>query len=659
MRAFASFLSVVVILGGLILARPTHVSPFNPWFLVLFAGAAAVFVFARFYRWPVHRSRFLLRQPLSLPSTWGWIAAGLIFSSMAVGAMLWFEKNNYVSYLSVIIIWLTGTACCLSAFLGSICLPASWRSWFKAHAGAWLGVGGVMLLAFLLRFYELGNTPRVINGDEGWVGMTALATVHHPYANPFALWENFGTIYLQIMNALFNMLGATPFSLRLLPAIGGVMAIPATYLLGRQVANHRIGLLAAALLAVLHSHIHFSRTVAVMYIQDTWLIPLELYLLLSGVQKRRPWRVALAGIVLGFHFHVYLTAQLMTGVIFIYWLLLLLTQRGQRKPILKLSLVFSVSLATVILPHMVYALQHRGAYLERLSKEGTFNSGWLASEVIIRGESPVRILSERVLHVFLSLFHYPASDFYGTPMPMLALFVATLLILGLGIALWKTRALGYLLLNGYFWGVIVSVGILAVPPSADTYRILAAFPAVTILAATALDHLLGTLGLGWEQNRKGFVGASGLFLAGVALLNLWIYFFDFAGHCRYADDISGRFASYLGNYLRTLPREQKVYILSDDIFVLGAYRSVDFLSGSKPVIDFPDPISQLALVPGEMVIANPNRIQELWDWVHEHPGGELHMEYDCRQEILLSYRLPFSEGWQILPSDRDSLDAQP
>jgi hypothetical protein len=62
----------------------------------------------------------------------------------------------------------------------------------------------------------------------------------------------------------------------------------------------------------------------------------------------------------------------------------------------------------------------------------------------------VQILAERVAHTFLSLNYYPAGDFYGARIPVLDLATATLFILGLGYAVWRTRSPEYLLLNGYF-----------------------------------------------------------------------------------------------------------------------------------------------------------------------------------------------------------------
>ena len=133
----------------------------------------------------------------------------------------------------------------------------------------------VTLGAALLRFIDLGQLPRVINGDEGLIGQFVLAAKRNPLANPWSLFENIGGLYRHGIGMMIKLFGQTPFALRLLPAIGGTLAIPALYVLARELFGRRVALMAAILLAVSHAHIHFSRTVAVTYIQSTLFAPLD------------------------------------------------------------------------------------------------------------------------------------------------------------------------------------------------------------------------------------------------------------------------------------------------------------------------------------------------------------------------------------------------
>ena len=129
-------------------------------------------------------------------------------------------------------------------------------------------------------------------------------------------------------------------------------------------------------------------------------------------------------------------------------------------------------------------------------------------------------------------------------------------------------------------------------------------------------------------------------LGSLIIFNLWTYYADFAGKCRFAEGQAGRFASYLGWELSNIDNELEVYLLSDDYFFHGSHASTLFLSQSRRVTNFSDSVDMLDAVSGETVIAPPTRIAELEQWARAHPGGQLHYEYDCDVTMLLSYRVP-------------------
>ena len=121
----------------------------------------------------------------------------------------------------------------------------------------------------------------------------------------------------------------------------------------------------------------------------------------------------------------------------------------------------------MIMPEFFFIIRNFNEFFNRLSQDGTFQSGWLAQTVINTGQNPVQVLAGRVVHAFLSLIYYPALDFYGSNIPMLTIFASVFFLAGLGIALLRVRKPGMLLLNGYFWAATLAVGIFSVPPSAD------------------------------------------------------------------------------------------------------------------------------------------------------------------------------------------------
>ncbi|MBE0682410.1 MAG: glycosyltransferase family 39 protein [Anaerolineales bacterium] len=639
-RRVAAFLGIFFILVSqfLIFSRPideTILFPPYSWLAVL---GVVILVASqlirpdlfsrRFSAWPVFHERVF------------WVLAALFLSGLAAGATANLMLFTRVNYIPVVTIWLLAAGAYCYAFFDVSPDARSVFEWIKKNRTEIIVVAVVTLLAAAFRFYKLGELPRVLDGDEGRIGFMAQSTVSDVLANPFALWENFGALYLQLIYLSMKFFGVNAFALRLMPAIGGTLAIPSLYLLARWIGGRRVALITVLILAFSHSHIHFSRIVSVAYIQGTWLAPLELYLLISGLVKRESWRTALSGILVAIHFSVYLTAQVILGLALIYMLILLLFYRPWFRQRFSQAAVFWGGFLITILPEAYYIFSTPNEFFNRLGADGTFQSGWLASTMQLTGQSALEILSGRFLHAFLSLIYYPALDFYGSPSPMMSMISSTMFLAGAGIALWRIRNPAYLLLNGYFWGATFSIAIFATPPSADSYRMLMALPAAFIMATLGLDQILDLLGLGWKSARNAYVFVVSAILVSLFIFNLWTYYGDFAGRCRFGGNLVGRFASYLGGYAGTIDNELQVYLLSDSQYFYGSHASTDFLSERRKITNIPDSLDLFNPVSGETIIASPERIPELEAWARAHPGGQLNYRYDCDTTILLAYRVP-------------------
>ena len=638
-RAVITGFAVALVLAGQIVfySVPRDRSYGLPWGLALTVGGILLFVLASARRIPSAVMARLARRPIS-PSVL-WLAAAIGLACLTAAVSVAFENYGQTNYLPLLFLWYSGAGCYLAAMAMSQPIKFE-RTWLSAHRNELLGVGAVTILAAALRFYALGAIPRIINGDEGLMGQAALVTSQIPLANPFALYQNFGAWYLQAVDLMLRMFGQDAFALRLLPAVGGTLAVPALYLLARRLFGVRPAFFAAALLAASHILLAFSRTAAVGYVQGTALIPLELYFLISGLEDRNALRAAVGGLILGLHFSVYLGAQVAAAYSLAFIAVATVVCRPLVQKAWRAILAFWGGVIVMALPQAVYSWEHPSEFLARLNADGTFQSGWLSQTMSATGQGAIQILAERVAHVFLSFVYYPAIDFYGSPTPPLSLIEATLFLVGLGYSLWRTRDHRFLLINGYFGSVVLAIGIFAVPPTADSYRILMALPAALLLAGLGLEQLLNVATSILPNGRLVQAGLAGFVLLGSFAINQWTYWVDFAGQCRYGSDPQTRFASYLGSYLGRLDRDSQVYLLSDDVFRYGTHGSVDFLSRNFPVQNVPDALATWSPPPNSLLIAPPSRAAELIDWVGQHPNGKLHREYDCANLMLAAYQTP-------------------
>lgn len=640
LRGWWAALSIFLVLVGLILlyAAPVQAEIIMPLSLWLSVAGAVLFIFSNFVRAGRRIHGWMDRLPAG--RTFFWIIAAILLSILATVSMVAFSRENRVNYLPVATFWLSAGICYLVAFAENTLSQFRPWEWIKAHRNELLAIGAVTLLGVALRFYKLGQIPLIINGDEGRMGIAAQSTDSGGLSNPFALWENFGSLYLQFINLSIKVFGNTSFAIRLIPAIGGSLAIPSVYLFARQVAGKRIALISAALLSISHTQMHFSRTAAVGYIQDTWLIPLEFYFLISGLKKHSSWQAALGGIILAIHFSIYLTSQIVFALLVVYLLVLLVFFRNWLKAAIKQVSVYWAGFGIMILPEATNIIQHPHAFIARLAVDGTFQSGWLVQQMASTGQGAIQILGERVLHAFLSIIYYPAIDFYGSPIPMLSIVTAALFLLGLVILLVRRQSQETLLLNGYFWASLLAVGLFSIPPSADSYRMLMALPAMLIMAAIGLDRVLELLGVGWEKSRKAHAAVISVLLVNLLVSTLWTYYFNFHGSCLYGEDLAGRFASYVGNFAHSEEQGATIYLLSNDIYSYGTHASTQFLAEGRNILNFPDPVDQLILTRGDMIIANPDRIAELQQWAISQSLGSLKPVFDCTTEIMLIYRYP-------------------
>ncbi|MGH7498432.1 MAG: glycosyltransferase family 39 protein [Gemmatimonadales bacterium] len=144
-------------------------------------------------------------------------------------------------------------------------------------------VAGMLLLAVVLRFWRLGFWG--FEGDEIYTLRDSLTP---QFDNPRPL------MYLLNYYVVRPFAPLDEFGLRLLPAIFGVLAIPAFYLVCRRLAGTRAALFGTLLLAVSGIHVYqsqYARYWSLVFLLST-IYPFALYL---GLRERN-WRALALGL---------------------------------------------------------------------------------------------------------------------------------------------------------------------------------------------------------------------------------------------------------------------------------------------------------------------------------------------------------------------------
>lgn len=635
----AAFASVLFAQSQNDIDSPWRLAHIVPWWIV----AALLFGLLVLYQ----ERRDLLLYPFDGSERKFWqtllIILAVICSIWAVLLIIDNENNGELDYRDVFGLWLMAIGMIMAANMRRP--QISFRQFVNQHRIDLILMAVFTFIAAALRFISLGALPDIVGGDEGLLAIAGLEAIAGAYESPFATVYGAGTLFVHELGALMRIFGANAFGLRAASAIGGTLAVPIVYLLGRELFNRRVAVIAATLLMTSHFHIHFSRMVAVTYIQGTFYASLTIYLLVSGLRRRDSLRLTLAALVLAIYFMIYLDSRVIIGVV----LLILMGSALAKRPLFAQNMRRLVLFAFVFLiaaaPMLLWATRHSGEFNARLEQEGTFETGVLE----VRGEElqrgALQLIGDSFLSSTMTLVALPVVDFYYNDFPILpTILTGVLFLFGLVYSLTHMRRMSSLILNVWLWGYIAAVSIFTLQWFAGGYRLLTIFPAVCILVGLGLDRILHFMHL----PARTVIRVTALVGLLIAIINLNIYFVDYLPSCRFGGDEQTRLSSRIGQYLGRLDNLTRAYLVTDGSVEAGTHPSLEFLSRGIEVINVYDPVNDTSFkVTGPTAfIAVIDRGAELASVANTYPGGEWDNLFDCGEVVFLSYRLDASTAFR-------------
>jgi 4-amino-4-deoxy-L-arabinose transferase-like glycosyltransferase len=227
----------------------------------------------------------------------------------------------------------------------------------------WIVLAVILAAAFGLRVYELGNYPAGLFCDEAAEGYNAYTLLHsgqdeHGKTLPLFIWSFFAfkyPLYTYPTVPWVALFGLTEFATRFQAALYGTGTVAVAFLIGRQLFHPVAGLAAAAVLAVMPWHFHFSR-IAFALIGFPFWFGLGFYFFVRAVgetARRRDW--LLAATCFALCFYIYAISQLMVPVFLAVAVLLCMHAVWRRRWWVLQAVVVGLA---VSLPFVVFYWNH-------------------------------------------------------------------------------------------------------------------------------------------------------------------------------------------------------------------------------------------------------------------------------------------------------------
>lgn len=428
----------------------------------------------------------------------------------------------------------------------------------------------ITALAAVLRLYALTTVPPGLHYDEAFKGVNARDLLA---GAPLRLFfeSNMGeeptAIYLTA--AVLGLAGQQPWLIRLPSALIGILTVPLTWWLGRELfrtsgaqasgaregerAGRWIGLTAALVLSILYWHLSFSR-IGMEPILVPFFMTLTFASLARGLNTGRRWAFILAGAALGGCLYTYKAGYFVPVVVLLYGVhRTVVEQRFLRRQGSRL-LIMALAALLVAAPIIGYWVGHPVHFWHRptsvaLAFGGVTPEGGL-------GPALANNLVRTMGMFFVEGDANPRSNLPGRP--VLDPFLALLFLVGLGRALVKWRRPSFALL-------VVWLAVMILPTIVTEYaphfgRSIGATPAVALLCALGgwvLWQAARSTGRAWLQRAMMALLTVGFIASTASTVRAYFGEWGRSPDLFYAYDVG---LVKISEYVNTLPADQEVYL---------------------------------------------------------------------------------------------------
>lgn len=354
----------------------------------------------------------------------------------------------------------------------------------------WL-ISLILLVATFLRFFRLDKLPEGLHPDEAANGLDVISMIDaHKFG---AIYDTNGPrealfLYLQAIPVFIGkvtgwaFLNFTPLSLRIAPAILGVVTVYGIYLLGKELFNKNIGIFASLALAVSAWHIHFSRN-GFRAIMAPLALVFLFYFFIRAYKNGYIKDYIGTGVSLAVGFYTYLSFRMVPLVLAALFGYIMATDRAFFKKNLKKIGILAAVFFVIMIPLFIH-FAYVPADLAGRSSTSIFNPE-------TNGGSPVRALADNIVKTAM-MFNFTGDENFRHNLggsPMLDILVGILMWVGVVISIVRIKKIEYFLLIMWF-GALSLPELLTSEGIPHALRIVGVIPVVFLWAALGLDWIL-------------------------------------------------------------------------------------------------------------------------------------------------------------------------
>ncbi|NIS78880.1 MAG: hypothetical protein GTO14_01340 [Anaerolineales bacterium] len=353
----------------------------------------------------------------------------------------------------------------------------------------WITLGVLLIVSLATRIIYLGEIPFTVSGDEGSVGLMAWDYKTGVRNNLLIMgWFSFPALQFLPASIMQQVLGRGILAIRLPSAIGGALAVLATYWAVRQIFGRIPGILAGLFLSTFHYHLLFSR-IALVNIWDGFFMMTMIAGLWIAWKENERYAFLVAGAAIGMGQYFYTTSHLLP-LYALLWLLILRVSRpaqGRLPGLISLTLV----LLALVLPLTLFYIENPNELMAPLSRVSILKADWIRGATQSTGKHILIIFGELFLKTILGFTANPMRGVYSPNSPMLLTIPATLFLAGLLITALRIKDPRHNILLIGLLGPIFASTFSVEPPNAQ--RLLLTAPLISVLIILPLNEIWSQL----------------------------------------------------------------------------------------------------------------------------------------------------------------------